>query len=279
MSETRIQRAVSLDGTQIVGRIVGEGPALVLVHGAIGDGEVAWEALLPALSQRFTCYLPSTRGRGLSEENPDHSPPRLVEDVTAFVDSIGGPVYLVGWSGSGAWVLGAAARSTAVVGVAVYEPTIIPLMGEQDLAETFETIGRMGAAAAEGRLVDAMRAFTPWICSAQETEALEQAGFYNSWASCVPAMLRFVQQDGEYDGPRPTDPENLASIDVPVLVMQGRDTRLQDFFTRSAQWIAQHAQDTQVWELPRLGHFAPVLAGESIADELTTFFDGARQPV
>jgi len=34
-------------------------------------------------------------GRGLSANHPDHSPKRLVEDITAFVDSIGEPVGLV----------------------------------------------------------------------------------------------------------------------------------------------------------------------------------------
>ena len=95
MTEERIHRAVSADGTEIVGRVVGQGPALVLVHGGIGDGEFAWDALLPHLADRFTCYLPSTRGRGLSADNPDHSPPRLQEDINAFVDSIGEPVCLV----------------------------------------------------------------------------------------------------------------------------------------------------------------------------------------
>src|SRR5262245_13549766 len=114
MPEDRIQRAVSADGTEIAGRVQGEGPQLVLVHGAFGDGDIAWEGLLPHLTGRLTCYLPSTRGRGLSGDNPDHSPPRLEEDITAFVDSIGEPVGLVGWSGSGAWVLGATAHSGSV---------------------------------------------------------------------------------------------------------------------------------------------------------------------
>ena len=115
----RVQVAISADGTEIVGRVRGQGPPLVLVHGALGDGEVDYEALVPHLAERFTCYTPSTRGRGLSGDNPDHSPPRLQEDVTAFVDSIGGTVCVVGWSGSGAWVLGAAADSDSVAAVAI----------------------------------------------------------------------------------------------------------------------------------------------------------------
>lgn len=278
MTDTRIHRAVSIDGTKIAGRVLGGGPALVLVHGGIGDGENAWEAMLPHLTDRFTCYLPSTRGRGLSADHPDHSPPRLEDDVTAFVDSIGEPVCVVGWSGSGAWVLGAAARSDAVAAVAAYEPTLIPTMAEDDLAETVGTMQQVGAAAADGRLVEAVRTFATWICNEKETAALARTSFADVWAAGVPAMLRFVQQDGVYEGPRSTDPEALARIPVPVLVLMGQQTRLRPFFSAAAEFIAEHVADSQVWELPGTGHFAPVLAPESVADELITFFESALHP-
>jgi pimeloyl-ACP methyl ester carboxylesterase len=278
MNDATIHRTVSTGGTEIVGRVLGEGPALVLVHGGIGDGESAWDAMLPHLTNRFTCYLPSTRGRGLSGDDADHSPPSLEDDVTAFVDSIGEQVCVVGWSGSGAWVLGAAARSDAVAAVAVYEPTLIPMMAEDDLAETLGTMQQVGAAAAEGRLVDAVRIFTSWICTENETAALAQTSFDDEWALRVPAMLRFVQQDGSYEGPRSTDPETLARITAPVLVLTGQQTRLRPFFSSAAEFIARHVADSQIWELPGAGHFAPVLAPESVADELITFFESARHP-
>jgi pimeloyl-ACP methyl ester carboxylesterase len=278
MTEERIHRAVSADGTEIAGRVQGEGPPLVLVHGGIGDGEIAWEALLPHLTAKFTCYLPSTRGRGSSADNPDHSPPRLEQDVTAFVDSIDEPVYLVGWSGSGAWVLGAAARSASVGAVAAYEPGVVSVMGEDDLARTFGTVEQMGAAAADGRLLDALRAFAPWICTDEEVRALEQTDFFERWAGAIPAMLRFVQQDASYEGVRSTDPEELARIAVPVLLLRGEQTRLGTWFADAAQLIAKHVPEPQIWKLPGLGHFAPVLEPESIADELTTFFESVKQP-
>jgi pimeloyl-ACP methyl ester carboxylesterase len=278
MTDTRIHRAVSADGTEIAGRVHGDGPALVLVHGGIGDGEYAWDALLPHLSDRFTCYLPSTRGRGLSSDNPDHSPPRLEDDVTAFVDSIGEPVNLVGWSGSGAWVLGAASRSASVAAVALFEPGVISVMGPDDQIRTFTTIEQVGAAASDGRLVDAVRAFAPWICNDEEVAALEQTDFFERWAGGVPAMLRFVQGDAPYEGPRSTDPEALAQIAAPVLLLQGHRTRLATWFTDAAQHIARHTANSQVCELPGSGHFAPVLAPASIADELVTFFQSVRAP-
>jgi pimeloyl-ACP methyl ester carboxylesterase len=157
----RIHRAVSADGTEIAGRVQGLGPPLILVHGGYGDGAIAWKALLPYLTDRYTCYLPSTRGRGLSSDNPDHSPPRLQEDVTAFVDSIGEPVCLVGWSGSGAWVLGAAAHSDSVAAVTIYEPGVIGVGGEDDIARFGAAMQQVGAAAADGRLLEAAHAFLP----------------------------------------------------------------------------------------------------------------------
>jgi pimeloyl-ACP methyl ester carboxylesterase len=283
MTDERIHRAVSADGTKIVGRVRGRGPALVLVHGGIGDGDIAWKALLPHLVDRFTCYLPSTRGRGLSSDNPDHSPASLEEDITAFVDSIGEPVRLVGWSGSGAWVLGAAARSASVAAVAVYEPFVLAVMRDGDQARTVATMEQVGLAAADGRLVDAVRSFAAWICTDAEIAALEETEFYERWAGCVPAMLRFVQEDASYKGARSTDPEVLGTITAPVLVLRGQQTALGTFIPDAAQHIARHVPDAHARALADVGHFAPVLAPKRIADELISFFatvrlEPARQP-
>jgi pimeloyl-ACP methyl ester carboxylesterase len=151
-------------------------------------------------------------------------------------------------------------------------------MGEDDLARTFDTLEQMGAAAADGRLVDALHAFAPWICTAEEVAALELTDFFVRWAGQVPAMLRFIQHDASYEGPRSTDPVVLGRITAPVLLLLGRQTRLATFFTDSARFIAQHVADPATWELPGVGHFAPVLAPESVAGELITFFESARQP-
>ena len=212
------------------------GPPLVLVHGGSATARSPGRPLLPHLTDRFTCYLPSTRGRGLSADNPDHSPPRLEEDVTAFVDSIGEPVCLVGWSGSGAWVLGAAARSDSVAAVAVYEPGVIPVMGEDDLARTFgATMEQVGAAAADGRLVDAVRAFAPWICTDDEIAALEADGLLRRWAGgsrrCSGSSSRTRRTRGLG---RPT-PRRSGRITAPVLLLRGEQTRLGTFFADAAQ--------------------------------------------
>lgn len=193
MTDQRIHRAVSADGTEIAGRVQGQGPPLVLVHGGFGDGEFAWDELLPHLTDRFTCYLPSTRGRGLSADNPDHSPPRLQEDVTAYVESLGEPVCLATWSN--VLVYGAAAHSGNVTAVAAYESGVLSVVREHELAHIGGTIEQVGMAAADGRLVDAVHAFAPGFCTDDEIAALEETDFFERWAGGIPALLNLLQQE------------------------------------------------------------------------------------
>lgn len=242
MADERIHRAVSADGTEIAGRVHGHGPPLVLVHGGPHDGNLAWEELVPHLTDRFTCYLPSIRGRGLSADSPDHSPPRLQEDVTAFVDSIGEPVGLVGWSSGGPWGLGAAAHSASVAALALYEPGVLSVLRGDDLARLGAAFEKGDAAAADGRFVDASRANHAGVLTDGEFAALE-TDYFERCAGIIEAGLKIDQQSGSYEGPQPTDPEMLAEITVPVLLLRGQQTLLGTFFADSEQHIAEHVAD------------------------------------
>lgn len=283
MTDQRIHRAVSADGTEIAGRLEGDGPPLVLVHSAPHDSDIAWEAMLPHLTDRFTCYLPSIRGVGLSGDNPDHSPPRLAEDVTSFVDSIGEPACLVGFSTSGPLVLGAAIRSGAVAAVAVYDLLVGSVMREEDLASLGAMLQQMSAAAAEGRLVDAARTSHHHSATDDEFAALEAdylgGEYFERCAEIVPAALQWVQQGAAYEGPLSTDPEMLAQIAAPVLVLRGQETLpwLGTVLANSEQHVAHHVADLHVREpLAGLGHYAPLLEPERIARELISFFELVR---
>jgi len=48
---------------------------------------------------------------------PDLSLGRVVDDMLAYVNSIGEPTGLVGWSGGAMWALAMAAQSDAVRGI------------------------------------------------------------------------------------------------------------------------------------------------------------------
>ena len=275
MTVDQIHRAVSADGTEIAGRVRGQGPALVLVHGPVHDGDIAWEALLPHLTDRFTCYVPSLRGRGSSGDHSDHSPARMREDVSAFVDSIGEPVFLMGWSDGGSLALGAAADRDAVAAVVAYEPAVWNLMREDDLAGFGATVEQWSAATADGRLLDAAHIFHHFVCTDDEFTAVDE-DYLDRQARLFPLLLNEIQQGRADNGPQPTDPEVLGQIAAPVLVLLAQQTRLDTWFADSATHVAQHVADARVRELPDVGHFAPLVAPEPVARELIAFLESIR---
>jgi pimeloyl-ACP methyl ester carboxylesterase len=159
-SNQRIHYATTTDGVTIGGTVHGQGAPLVFVPGIMGDGDIDWQALLPHLTGRFTCYLPSYRGCGLSGDHPDLSFGRVVGDVLAYVDSITEPTGLVGVSaGANLALTAAAAQPDAVTAVASVGPVLPWLMDEHERAALGAAVARMGELAAEGRLADAARAF------------------------------------------------------------------------------------------------------------------------
>lgn len=57
---------IALDGDQVVYRIAGKGPLLLLVHGMAGSS-VTWRYVMPTLAERFTVLAPDLLGQGESD--------------------------------------------------------------------------------------------------------------------------------------------------------------------------------------------------------------------
>ena len=74
MSNPRTHHVTTTDGVTIGATVHGQGPPLVFLQGVIGDGDLDWGPLVGHLTGRFTCHLPSLRGRGLSGDHPDPRP-------------------------------------------------------------------------------------------------------------------------------------------------------------------------------------------------------------
>ena len=277
MSNQGSHFVTTTDGVTIGGTVHGQGPPLVFVHGMVADADTDWRALLPHLTGRFTCYVPSYRGRGLSGDHRDLSPGRMVDDIVAYVDSIETPTGLVGWS-SGAYlaVILAATQPDAVAAVAAVEPGVLSLMDEQEQAGFGDAVARMAELAAEGRLTDAARAFAGWIFNDEEIATADDAGYFEAAGAYVPNLLNLVQQWAEYEGPTPDDSAVLGAISIPVLVLHGADTK--PFLAASARYVADHVPNAQMHAIPGVGHAAPLTHPEALAEALTDFFSPAQQP-
>jgi pimeloyl-ACP methyl ester carboxylesterase len=276
MSSQRTHYVTATDGVTIGGTVHGQGPALIFVHGMVADGDIDWLALLPHLTDRFTCYLPSYRGRGLSGDHPDLSPGRMVDDILAYVDSIEAPTGLVGWSSGTYLAVAVAEQSDVVDAVAPVEPGVLSLMDEQEQAAFGDAVTRMGELAAEGRLTAAARAYAGWPFNDEEIAMSEDAGYFEAAGRYVPNLLNLLQQWGEHEGPAPDDPAALGAISAPVLVLHGADTR--PFLTASARYVADHVPNSRICAIPGAGHAAPLTHPEALAGALTEFFASAQKP-
>lgn len=267
----RLHRAVSHDGTEIVGRVYGQGPPLVFVHGGMDDGG-DWSAVVPLLTERFTCYVPSTRYRGLSGRHPDLSTERRVQDVTAFADSIGEPVGLIGLSSGGMLVLGAATRVRAMSVVAAYEPLALDVMTEHFRASFQSRLARMNDAAVRGKPFEAAQIFIEFAANDEELAAVTEIGGVELAARNLPVDLQELQQTINSGEPSPTHPQALARITAPVLLLHGTRSS-QTWFGDSVRHVAKHVPDVTVREIAGAGHLGPLTAPELVADELRRFFD------
>lgn len=277
MSSQRTHYVTTTDGVTIGGTVHGQGAPLVFLHGVIGDGDIDWQPLLGHLTSRYTCYLPSFRGRGLSSDHPDLSLHRLVDDVIAYVDSTGEPTGLVGWSGGATVAVAvAAAQPGALTAVALFEPVMASLMDGQEQAAFGEAITRAGEAAAEGNMTAAARAFARWTFNDEEVAMAEDAGYFEAAGHYAPKLLNLLQQWTEYQGPTVDDPAVLGAISAPVLVVHGSGTK--PFFAASARHVAGHVPSARAHGIPGAGHAAPLTHPEALAEALTEFFEPAQQP-
>jgi pimeloyl-ACP methyl ester carboxylesterase len=278
MSNQRTHYVTTTDGVTIGGSVHGQGPPLVFLQGIIGDGDLDWQALLPHLTVRFTCHLPSWRGRGLSGDHPDLSWGRLVGDVVAYVDSIDEPLGLVGWSAGGGLALAAAgAQPDAVDAVAIVGPVMPWLMDGQERAVLGAAVARMGALAGEGRLTDAARAFAGFPLTDADIAVAENAGYFEAAGRYVPNVVNVQQQAMGYKGPTPDDPAVLGAISAPVLVLRGSDSKTYDI--AAARHVVAHVPNARIQEIPGAGHAIPLTHPMALAGALIEFFATTQQPV
>jgi pimeloyl-ACP methyl ester carboxylesterase len=256
----RVHRTISPDGTPIAGEVVGEGSALVLVHGGLGDGNPAMNLLLPALSARFTCFLLSTRGRGQSGDHADHSRERHYEDIATFVDGIGKPAALFGHSSGATWSLGAAGQCRALTRIVAFEPALPvtrPVISDDDYE-------RFVAALDAGRVAEAALISVDAVVEPKEEERALIESIAELTRPVLPANVKELPELN-----RPVDLPALGSIRIPLALFQGSQSG--EHFKQADRFVQERVQHSRVIEIEGAGHLAPLTHPNAVADELVNF--------
>jgi len=211
----------SKDGTRIGYSVVGAGPSIILV-----DGALCWRASGPSgplaaeLKDRFTVYTYDRRGRGESGDTRPYSPAREVEDIAALIDAAGGSGFLLGLSSGGALALEAAASGLGVDKVIAYEPPYVDDGGERGGAAHKGQLERLVAAGDRG---GAVKYFMKDMVGAPAAIVVLMRLMPWIWRK-----LQAVAHTLPYDAAVMTDfripRAHFASIGVPVLVINGAKT-------------------------------------------------------
>src|SRR5712692_352204 len=97
--ETIPSTVTSKDGTKIAYDKLGDGPAVILVAGALCSRSF-WSGpeLATLLAPGFTVYNYDRRGRGESGDTQPYAVEREVEDLTALLEEAGGSAMVFGGS-------------------------------------------------------------------------------------------------------------------------------------------------------------------------------------
>ena len=278
----------SQDGTTIAYDVDGDGPAVILVNGALGDRKLdrrfkLMTGLAEPLSASYTVINYDRRGRGDSDEAEPFAVEREIEDISALIAAAGGSASVFGFSSGGALALRAAGAGIGVERVAVYEaPFVVDRADKRPPADYGRRLDQLIAAGdrsgavkhfnrnAMGMpapVVAAMRLMPMWKDMAANAHTLRY-----DWAA-----LGEHNMQGD-----PLRPAEWASVTMPALVVYG--AKSPSNLQNGSRALAEVLPNAQLRALDGMGHrlkvdiLAPVLA-EFLAERNSHPQQGGSSPV
>ena len=261
-------RVVSGDGTEIADWTSGEGPPLVLVHGAAAD-HTRWRPLLSYLESYATVHAIDRRGRGASGDGSDYDVAREFEDVAAVVDAVaqasGSAVDLYGHSFGGFCAFGGALLTANLGRLVLYEgwPPVDP-----DARDLPPDVGeRLDGLLAEGNREAVVETVFREVVLMPEAEitALRAQPAWPARVAAAHTIIRELRAIPEVA----FDPEEAARITVPTLLLTGSDS--SDPFAGDTPTVAAALPDARIVVLEGHQHVADILAPEAFADHVLAF--------
>jgi pimeloyl-ACP methyl ester carboxylesterase len=273
IAEATMTRVESRDGTEIAVWTSGQGPPLVLVHGAVAD-HTRWRPLLPYLEPHVTVHAMDRRGRGASGDAPGYAIEREFEDVAAVVDAVadasGSATDLYGHSFGGLCAFGGATLTANVGRLVLYEgwPPAAP-RGRQLPPGVG---GRLDALLAEGNRDAVVETMFREVVLMPEAE-LAALRAQPAWPARVAAAHTIVRELRALTQVS-FDPGRAARITVPTLLLTGSDS--DDPFAADLGTVAAALPDARVGVLDGQRHVADILAPELFARRLVAFLGERR---
>ena len=263
----RAHYVTSADGTRIGYVSSGTGPPLVMVHGAMADHTVL-SLVRPLLEPHFTVHAVDRRGRGMSGDAASYDVSLEYADIARVVDEVaarsGDAVSLYGHSYGGLCALGAAALTSNLRQLLLYEPAfrgvVVAAAGVLDRLEELVSRGQADAAV-EFAYREAVGV------SPRDVAVMRE---HPSWPARVAAAAT-IPREFRTAATVILDPAACAAVDVPSVLLLGDQSAPGQQAVVAA--LRRALPSSELAPLVGQGHAAQVTAPELVADVLR-----ARRP-
>ena len=204
----------SSDGTGIAVECMGSGPSMLIVHGGSGDRK-RWRPLLSLFASRFYACAMDRRGHGESIDTTKYQLKKEFEDVEAVVNSLPGPVFVLGHSYGGVCSLETARRTDKIAKLVLYEPPL------QDLDHT-AVADSMEKLIAAGDREKALTTFLTEIVrlTGPEIDTMRSRPTWKDRVSGVDIQIREIRALSRYR----FEAAKFKRLGIPTLLLQGSRT-------------------------------------------------------
>ncbi|MGA3245338.1 MAG: alpha/beta hydrolase [Bacteroidota bacterium] len=213
-----MNRVTSKDGTSIAYDKLGNGPALILVDGALCSRAFGPMPKLASLLQKnFTVFLYDRRGRGESTDTKLYDVEREVDDIDALLQQAGGSAYVFGISSGAGLIIHAVVRGLNIKKLALYEPPFVAGKNGQHKKTDHES--RLKQLIASDRRGDAAKYFMTKMMGAPAIVVFVMQ-LMPMWSK-LKAVAHTLPYDAAVMGDFTVPEARIASIKKPTLIAGG----------------------------------------------------------
>jgi len=240
--------------------VSGEGPPVVLVHGA-GSARWSFDLVRPELEGRFTVIAIDRRGRGDSSDGHAYGVAREFEDAAAVVREAGDGAVLVGHSYGALVAAGTAQLLDGLPRLVLYEPPMGGVLAEPELVDRWERL------IAEGDRDLMLREFFADIAGYRDDEIdeLARSPVWERRRQVSPTLPRELRAEWAFR----LDREALGRLQTPTLMLLGSES--PDWARRSTDAYGKAIPNVGVHILEGHGHGATTTGPELLAAEIADF--------
>lgn len=259
-----MKKVISKDGTPIAYDQSGQGPAVILIDGALCYRAFGPMGPLAALlSPHLTVITYDRRGRGESGDTQPYALAREVEDIEALINQVDGSAFIYGISSGGCLALEAALQlGDKIKKLAMYEPPYNSAPAARQPWKEYRT--QLKKLLAADRRGEAAALFMQFVGTpADQIEGMRHAPVWPMFEAVAPTLAYDAAATGD---DRMVPVERAAAVRVPTLVMNGT---VIPFMLETANALAKAIPHAQHRTLEGQSHDVDV---QVLAPVLVEFF-------